>query len=144
IPRRVGLIGHSRRWLLNHQHRQGVRRGIGHQTYRYLELASIVGAKIQPQFPAANSINGRRDQLKFALCPGAEYGPAKRWPHFAEVAQEIASRFPVQWILLGTAGDAEIGAKIADVLGESCVTRIAKPTLVELLDEMSTCGRQLN
>src|SRR5438128_1942270 len=93
IPRRVGLIGHSRRWLLNHQHRQGVRRGIGHQTYRYLELASIVGAKIQPQFPAANSINGRRDQLKFALCPGAEYGPAKRWPHFAEVAQEIALRF---------------------------------------------------
>jgi heptosyltransferase-2 len=139
IPRRVGLIGHSRRLLLNQQQRQGVRRGIGHQTYRYLELASMVGAKIQPQFPAANSINGRRDQLKFALCPGAEYGPAKRWPHFAEVAQEIASRFPVQWILFGTAGDAPIGAKIADVLGENCVNRIGQTTLEELIDELRNC-----
>jgi heptosyltransferase-2 len=139
IPRRVGLIGHSRRWLLNQQQRQGVRRGIGHQTYRYLELASMVGAKIQPQFPAANSINGRRDQLKFALCPGAEYGPAKRWPRFTEVAQEIASRFPVQWILFGTAGDAAIGAKIAGVLGEKCVNRIGQTTLEELIDGLRDC-----
>ena len=139
IPRRVGLIGHSRRWLLNQQQHQGVRRGIGHQTYRYLELASTVGAKIQPQFPAANSINGRSDQLKFALCPGAEYGPAKRWPRFTEVAQEIASRFPVQWILFGTAGDAAIGAKIAGVLGEKCVNRIGQTTLEELIDELRDC-----
>jgi heptosyltransferase-2 len=139
IPRRVGLIGHSRRWLLNHQHRPGVRRGIGHQTYKYLELASMVGAKIQPQFPSADSINGRRDQLKFALCPGAEYGPAKRWPHFAEVAQEIASRFPVQWILFGTAGDAAIGAKIVDMLGEKCVNLIGQTTLEELIDELRDC-----
>jgi lipopolysaccharide heptosyltransferase II len=140
------LIGHSRRWLLNQQQRQGARRGIGHQTYRYLELASTVGAKVragpadmQPQFPAANSINGHGDQLKFALCPGAEYGPAKRWPHFAEVAQEIASRFPVQWLLFGTAGDAAIGAKIADVLGENCGNRIGQTTLEDLIDELRNC-----
>jgi heptosyltransferase II len=94
---------------------------------------------VRPQFPSANSINGRRDQLKFALCPGAEYGPAKRWPSFAEVAQEIAARFPVQWILFGTAGDAAVGLEIAEKLGEKCLNRIGQTRLEELIDELSAC-----
>ena len=139
IPRRVGLIGHSRRWLLNQRPRETFSRGIVHQTYKYLELASTMGAIVKPQFAAASSIHGRRDQLKFGLCPGAEYGPAKQWPRFAEVAQEIASRFPVQWILFGTAGDAVVGAKIAEGLGEKCVNRIGQTTLEELIDELRAC-----
>src|SRR6478609_9143819 len=109
IPRRVGLTGHWRRWLLNQRPRKSFSRGIVHQTYKYLELATMVGAKVTPQFPAANPIKSRRDHFKFALCPGAEYGPAKRWPRFAEVAEEIAARFPVRWILFGTAGDGAVG-----------------------------------
>ena len=139
IPRRVGFAGHWRRWLLNQRPRETVPRGIVHQTYRYLELASTMGAKAKPQFPAANPINGRRDPLKFALCPGAEYGPAKRWPRFAEVAQEIASRLPVQWILFGTTSDAAVGAKVAKALSEKCVNRIGQTTLEELIDELRNC-----
>src|SRR5438132_7944985 len=140
IPRRVGLIGHWRRWLLNQRPRKAFfSRGIVHQTYKYLELASMVGAKVKPQFPAANSIKGRRDHFKFALCPGAEYGPAKRWPRFAEVAEEIAARFPVQWILFGTAGDGAVGLEIAEQLGEKCVNRIGQTTLEELIDELRDC-----
>src|SRR5207253_3717234 len=146
IPWRVGLTGHWRRWLLNQRPRETFPRGIVHQTYKYLELASTMGAEVragladmEPQFPAANSIKGRRDQLKFGLCPGAEYGPAKRWPRFAEVAQEIASRFPVQWVLFGTAGDAAVSLEIAEKLGEKCVNRIGQTTLEELIDELSDC-----
>jgi lipopolysaccharide heptosyltransferase II len=139
IPRRVGLIGHWRRWLLNQRPRKTFSRGIVHQTYRYLKLASMVGAKVKPQFPAANSIKDRRDHFKFALCPGAEYGPAKRWPRFAEVAEEIAARFPVQWILFGTAGDGAVGLEIAEKLREKCVNRIGQTTLEELIDELSGC-----
>jgi lipopolysaccharide heptosyltransferase II len=139
IPRRVGLTGHWRRWLLNQRPRQTFPRGIVHQTYKYLELASMIGAIVKPEFPSASSINDRRDQLKFGVCPGAEYGPAKRWPHFAEVAQEIAARFPVQWILFGTAGDAAVGLEIAEKLGEKCVNRIGQTTLAELIDELSAC-----
>src|SRR5436190_4466117 len=139
IPRRLGLTGHWRRWVLNQRPRKTFARGIVHQTYKYLELASTMGAKVEPHFPPANSINGSRDQFRFALCPGAEYGPAKRWPRFAEVAQEIAARFPVQWILFGTAGDADVGAKIAEVLGEKCLNRIGQTTLEELIDELGDC-----
>ena len=139
IPRRVGLTGHWRRWVLNQRPRKTFARGIVHQTYKYLELASTMGAKVEPHFPPANSINGSRDQFRFALCPGAEYGPAKRWPRFSEVAQEIAAPFPVQWILFGTAGDADVGAKIAEVLGEKCLNRIGQTTLEELIDELGDC-----
>src|SRR5438477_1684073 len=139
IPRRVGLTGHWRRWLLNQRPRETFPRGIAHQTYKYLELASTTGAIVKPQFPAANSFKGPRAQLKFALCPGAEFGPAKRWPHFAEVAQEIASRFPVQWILFGTAGDAAVGFEVAEKLGGKCVNRIGQTTLKKLIEELHDC-----
>jgi heptosyltransferase II len=139
IPRRVGFAGHGRRRLLNQRPRETFPRGIVHQTYKYLELASTMGAIVKSQFPAANSFKGPRDQLKFALCPGAEFGTAKRWPHFAEVAQEIASRFPVQWILFGTAGDAAVGFEVAEKLGEKCVNRIGQTTLKELIDELHNC-----
>jgi lipopolysaccharide heptosyltransferase II len=139
IPRRVGLTGHWRGWLLNQRPRESFPRGIVHQTYKYLELASMIGAIVKPEFPSANSINSRRDQLRFALCPGAEYGPAKQWPRFAEVAQEMAARFPVQWILFGTTGDAAVGFELAEKLGEKCVNRIGQTTLEELIDELGAC-----
>jgi len=139
IPRRVGWRGHWRRWLINQSPRQNIPLGIVHQTYKYLELASTLGAVVKPEFPPANSIPDRREQFRFGLCPGAEYGPAKQWPHFAEVAQEITGRFPVQWILFGIAADDAVGAKIASVLGDKCVNRIGQTTLDQLINELRDC-----
>ena len=139
IPRRVGWRGHWRRWLVNQSPRESIPVGIVHQTYKYLELASTLGAVVAPEFPPANSITDRREQFKFGLCPGAEYGPAKQWPRFAEVAQEIAGRFPVQWILFGTAGDGPSGDKVAEVLGDRCVNRIGQTTLAQLINELREC-----
>jgi lipopolysaccharide heptosyltransferase II len=139
IPRRVGWRGHWRRWLVNQSPRESIPVGIVHQTYKYLELASTLGAVVTPEFAPANSIIDRREQFKFGLCPGAEYGPAKQWPRFAEVAQEIAGRFPVQWILFGTAGDGPSGDKVAEVLGDKCVNRIGQTTLAQLINELREC-----
>lgn len=139
IPRRVGWRGHWRRWLINQSPRQSIPLGIVHQTYKDLELVSTLGAVVKPEFRRANSIPDHREQFKFGLCPGAEYGSAKRWPRFAEVAQNIAGRFPVQWILFGTAADGAIGAKIASVLGDKCVNRIGQTTLDQLINELREC-----
>jgi heptosyltransferase II len=139
IPRRVGWRGHWRRWLVNQAPRERIPLGIIHQAYKYLELASTLGAVVNPQFPPARLIAKGREHFKFGLCPGAEYGPAKQWPRFAEVAQEIAGRFPVQWILFGTAGDGAVGIKVAAVLGDKCVNRIGQTRLEELINELRDC-----
>src|SRR5262249_49523115 len=68
IPRRVGWRGHWRRWLINQSPRATIPLGIVHQTYKYLELASTLGAVVKPEFPPAHSTNGSREQLKFGLC----------------------------------------------------------------------------
>jgi heptosyltransferase-2 len=47
------------------------------------------------------------------LCPGAEFGPAKRWPlrHVADLARQLAARGVAVW-LVGSANDAAAGAEI--------------------------------
>ena len=51
----------------------------------------------------------------YVLCPGAEYGPSKRWPteHFAALAQRLISENSNnQVILLGSKSDAIFGQQI--------------------------------
>src|SRR5437763_13584306 len=94
---------------------------------------------VSPHMPASNPSKIRRAQFIFPLCPGAEYGPAKRWSRFAEVAEEISARFPVRWILFGTAGDGTVGLEIAKKLGGKCVNGIGQTPLGEVIDELSAC-----
>ena len=49
------------------------------------------------------------------FCPGAEYGPAKRWPerHFAALATALGSSSDPVW-LVGSAKDRQVGARIAE------------------------------
>jgi heptosyltransferase-2 len=43
------------------------------------------------------------------LCPGAEYGPAKRWPYF----RELSSKLQAQIVVLGAVSDNEAAAGIS-------------------------------
>lgn len=57
------------------------------------------------------------DEIKptIAFCPGAEYGPAKRWSteYFAALAN-LLSKDGYQVVLLGSANDVAISSKIVD------------------------------
>jgi lipopolysaccharide heptosyltransferase II len=142
IPRRVGYRGHHRSWLLNQIVPDLPRQGpIQHQFHHYLEIARNLGTKVSDSPAMAPPPNGRAAQLKLGLCPGAEYGPAKRWlpERFAEVAAAVAAQQPVQWHLFGTAVDAGIGSAIADQLGDGCVNRIGQTSLAELIAELRAC-----
>ena len=51
----------------------------------------------------------------YVICPGAEYGPSKRWPadHFAKLASSLIAQDPNnQIILLGSKGDDAIAQEI--------------------------------
>ncbi|CAA9237787.1 MAG: ADP-heptose--lipooligosaccharide heptosyltransferase II [uncultured Chthoniobacterales bacterium] len=143
IPRRVGFAGHHRRALLNQVVPDLPRNGpIQHQVHEYLHIARHLGADVaSATLPPIASRNGNDDQLVLGLCPGAEYGPAKRWlpERFAEVAARVAGERAVQWVLFGTAADAESGKIIADALGARCDNRIGRTTLDELTAELRRC-----
>ncbi len=145
IPRRVGFPGHKRRWLLNQIIPEEPRRGpIQHQVSRYLQMARELGAPKNPppmrKFLPRIKANGA--PAKLGLCPGAEYGPAKRWlpERFAEVALTIAQQRPVQWILFGTPSDQQTAATIEATLGAHCVNRIGQTTLDQLAAELGECA----
>jgi lipopolysaccharide heptosyltransferase II len=151
IPRRVGYRGHWRRWLLNQI--VPVPRKPGppeHHSLRFLRIARECGADTfnfdrslaGVQYSTSNvqtAIN--REPIKIGLCPGAEYGPAKRWlpKRFAEVAEKISAQSSVQWILFGTPRDATVGDQIAATLGDHCVNRVGQTTLDQLIDELREC-----
>lgn len=64
------------------------------------------------------------------ICPGAEYGPAKRWPeaYFAELAQALTRQQHAVW-LLGSKKDVAIGAEIERLSGGSAHNLCGKTSL---------------
>jgi heptosyltransferase-2 len=145
VPRRVGYPGHRRRWLLNQIIPGRSRLGpIEHQVLHYLQIPQEIGGLSEPPVVRGLLPRGKSNgaSAKIGLCPGAEYGPAKRWlpERFAEVAVTISGQRAVQWILFGTAGDAEIGATIEASVGANCINRIGKTTMNELITELGECA----
>ena len=154
IPRRVGYRGHWRSWLVNQIVREPRKPGPPeHHSLRFLRIARECGAETEKtsnvQRPTLNVQRSDSNQLstinhqtlKIGLCPGAEYGPAKRWlpERFAEAAAKITAQSSAQWILLGTKNDAAIGEQIAAAIGDHCVNRIGQTTLDQLIDELRQC-----
>jgi heptosyltransferase-2 len=123
-----------------------------HQIFEYLNLAAALGANPEPLAPqlfvAPEEIEAAKikfglekiTQPVFGLNPGAEYGPAKRWPveKFTAAAQEIQRQTNCIWILFGGKGDLKLTAQIASVIRESRLTS-GKTSLRELMAVLKLC-----
>ena len=70
-----------------------------------------------------------------ALCPGAEYGEAKRWPigHYAEVAKTVLQAGWQVW-LFGSKKDADVAAQINQLSDHGCVDLSGKTSITEAVD----------
>ena len=117
-----------------------------HQARRYAHLALEIGAAEVAAYgepPTAQKLAApeRGAFWRIGICPGAEYGPTKRWlpERFAEAAKLVGAEKPVEWVLFGVAKDQEWGDLIAAALGEQCENRIGKTTLGELTAELRGC-----
>ncbi len=96
-----------------------------HQIHEYLHLVAALGANPEPIAPQLFVAPGEIDAAKkkfglekitspiFGLNPGAEYGPAKRWPveRFIAAAQEIQKRTNCVWLIFGGKGDMELAER---------------------------------
>jgi heptosyltransferase-2 len=125
IPRRVGYAGEGRRALLTEARRLD-QRAFPRLVDRFVALAVPRGALI-PTPPApvlvANAAHAAAAMRAFTLsthrpiailCPGAEYGPAKRWPaeHFISLARRLLDDGYAVW-LLGSPNDQPAAMPIA-------------------------------
>jgi len=150
IPLRAGFVGESRYGLLNVAHELDAK-GTPLMAERYAQLAEKPGTKPALPLPETrlriDAANLALDLGRFGLsrarpvvafCPGAEYGPSKRWParHFAELAKKLAAMGYAVW-LFGSGKDRAIGHEIA-VASEGAATDLCGRTdLASAIDLLS-------
>jgi heptosyltransferase-2 len=118
IPKRVGHWGEMRWGLLTHRYPNPPRHARPPMVPFYLELAGeIQDVKATPklQWPgnsdALLSAHGLSARGFGVFAPGAEFGPAKRWP--AENYAALASQLSQRIVLLGSPKEAQDAAAIA-------------------------------
>ncbi len=133
IPVRTGFRGEFRKWLLNDIHR--LDRKLQPRTVdRYVALGIPSGLPQPTLLPAPRlrvdqqnrGLASTRLELApesrsiVALAPGAEYGPAKRWPvrHWIALARTLTDWNCDVW-LLGGPKDASVTGEIAAAIPES-------------------------
>ena len=86
-----------------------------------------------------NSVENKNKIL--GLCPGAEYGEAKRWPaeYYAEVANEALNKGWQVW-LFGSDKDVPVTSQINQLSQNKCTNFGGKTKLGEAIDLMSICN----
>jgi heptosyltransferase-2 len=150
IPLRAGFVGETRYGLLNLVHKLDEKRQ-PLMAERYAQLAERPGQpparplpEVRLDVDQANMIItlGRlglsRARPVAALCPGAEYGPAKRWPprHFAALAKKLAARGRAVW-LMGSPNDRDLGEEIARDSGGAAINLCGRTDLASAIDLLS-------
>jgi heptosyltransferase-2 len=130
IPRRIGYAGEARGMLLTDARRLD-RKRLPRLVDRFVALA-VPRGRLVPTPPApvlvpdaANAAAAMRTlglstrRPVAILCPGAEYGPAKRWPaeHFIVLARRFLDQGFAVW-LLGSPNDQPAAKPIAEALAD--------------------------
>jgi heptosyltransferase-2 len=150
IGLRTGFVGEARQVLLNDARRLDAA-ALPLMAERFAHLADAKDQPLRRPLPqpflnvsppvrdALLARLGLRTEPPVAcLCPGAEYGPAKRWPpeHFASLAVQLAERGWQVW-LIGSSKDRAIGAQIEQMCGGRCHNLCGSTGLEEAVDLLS-------
>jgi heptosyltransferase-2 len=125
VPQRIGFVGEARHLLLTDA-RPLDTSAIPLMVERFASLALPPGSGVPADLPRPRLLvePAERDRLLVqmsldhpqrlvCLCPGAEYGPAKRWPpqYFGELAAALAAEGNAVWII-GSTRERDIGDAI--------------------------------
>ncbi|MGH8371379.1 MAG: lipopolysaccharide heptosyltransferase II [Gammaproteobacteria bacterium] len=150
IPRRTGYRGEFRYGLLN-DIRPLDKTVLTQTVQRFVALGLEANAALPPPIPQPRlSMEGvQRDWLLrvlnldtyrpiVALLPGAEYGPAKRWPaeHFAWLARRLVKDGYAVWVF-GSEKEKPLGETIVQGLGAEAVNLCGRTRLVDAADLLS-------
>lgn len=154
IPIITGFRGEARRLLLT-DCRQLDKTALPTMAERFAWLAEDATQPSVPSLPlprlrvdeqarsaAMTRLGLTADKAVVALCPGAEYGPAKRWPvaHFAEYATRQLAHGRQVWIFGGKA-DHAIGDQINALVEGACRNLCGETALDEAIDLLSLASQ---
>ena len=151
IPRRTGFLGEMRYGLLNDIRTLDKAR-LPRTVDRFVALGLDSTATLPADIPLPSLTADREDAAQalhrlgwampetavLGLCPGAEYGEAKRWPaeYYAEVANAALDRGWQVW-LFGSSKDMPVTAAIQGLTRDRCLDLGGKTSLGEAIDLMS-------
>ena len=150
IPLRAGFVGESRYGLLNVLHKLD-ERALPLMAERYAQLAEKPGEPVSRPLAKPRLVVDLANQLitvgrlglerrkpVVVFCPGAEYGPAKRWParHFADLARRLSGRGAAVW-MIGAEGDRAIADEITRLSDGKAINLCGKTDLGSAVDLMS-------
>ncbi len=153
IPQRTGFLGEFRHGLLN-DIRPLDKTKLPRTVDRFVALGMDNPDQTLPQIANPKLIADRNNALRvlekngmrkpeqkiLGLCPGAEYGTAKRWPaeYYAEVANKVLNKGWQVW-LFGSDKDIPVTTTINDLVRGRCQDWGGKTSLGEAIDLMSLC-----
>jgi len=137
IPKRVGYLGEARVGLLTHRLKNPKDKPPMVAFYSALSGEKEGLENDRPQLrlaparaDAALAALGLQAGAYYVFAPGAEFGPAKRWPaiHFAELARALDR--PA--VLLGSGKEADLCEEIAGAAGAGkCINLAGKTSLMD-------------
>jgi heptosyltransferase-2 len=147
IPKRIGYKGEMRYGLLTDIHHLD-KDQLTMTVQRFVALAhspnNIQAATKNYPYPRLEITENEKQQCRttfnlgntniITLCPGAEYGSAKRWPaeYFAELAKQLIEK-GWQICLAGSEKDADITDAIAQAVNhDNCINLAGKTSLKEV------------
>ncbi|MEZ0306318.1 MAG: lipopolysaccharide heptosyltransferase II [Ramlibacter sp.] len=150
IPRRVGYLGEARVGLLTHRLKNPKNKPPMVAFYSALSGDKVDLEKDRPalqldeaQIESALATFALQRGGYYVFAPGAEYGPAKRWPaiHFAELARALDK--PV--LLLGSAKEADLCSEIAHSADEGkCLNLAGKTPLLQAFALIAASGAMIS
>jgi heptosyltransferase-2 len=158
IPKRTGWVGETRFGLLNdirHLDKQKLplmierfaALGLPNDTPlpHVLPQPSLQVSAAQVQLTLEQMGLEQESRPILAICPGAEYGPAKRWPavHYAKVAEQKMAEGWAVWIM-GAANDQAIAHEIQALLPQKALDFTGRTNLGQAIDLLSLANTVLS
>jgi len=156
IAMRTGFRGEYRYGLINDM-RMLNKRTLPRMIDRFASLGVEIGAEVPKlENPSLTVNEHKREKLieKFslslekpilAICPGAEFGDAKKWPenHYAKLADQAIERGMQVWIF-GGPKDQDTSQNIRALINmstlEFCIDLTGKTSLLDVIDLLSLCA----
>ncbi|HEY5601610.1 MAG TPA: lipopolysaccharide heptosyltransferase II [Gammaproteobacteria bacterium] len=150
IPTRIGYKGEMRYGLIN-QIRTLDKSVLTQTVQRFVALGVSENTPLPPAIPEPKLIVDHENQQRVlqqlgltlerpvvGLMPGAEYGPAKRWPeaHFAGIVDYLVEQGYQVW-LLGSEKDRAVAETIEQLSKQPLTNLCGKTRLQDVVDVMA-------